>query len=91
MDCSSNAEEAEVEWFYENLQDLLELIPKKRCPFHHRKLECKVGSEVILGITGKFGLGVQDEAGQSLIEFCQEKALAIANTIFQQNNRRLYT
>ena len=56
---TSNPEEAEVE----DLQDLLELIPKKRCPFHHRKLECKVGSEVILGITGKFGLGVQDEAG----------------------------
>ena len=59
----SNALEAEAEQFYEDLQDLLELIPPKRCPFHHRKLECKVGSEEILGITGKFGLGVQNEAG----------------------------
>ena len=61
---TSNAEEAEVEQFYEDLQDLLELIPPKRCPFHHRKLECKVGSEEILRVTGKFGLGVQNEAGQ---------------------------
>ena len=60
---TSNPEEAEAEQFYEHLQDLLELIPPKRCPFHHRKLECKVGSEEILGITGKFGLGVQNEAG----------------------------
>ena len=60
---TSNAERDKVEQFYEDLQDLLELIPPKRCPFHHRKLECKVGSEEILGITGKFGLGVQNEAG----------------------------
>ena len=83
---TSNAKEAEIEQFYEDLQDLLELIPPKRCPFHHRKLECKVGSEEILGITGKFGLGVQNEAGQRLIEFCQENALVKTNTL--SNNTR---
>ena len=91
MDCSSNAEEAEVEWFYENLQDLLELTPNKDVLFIIGDLNAKIGSQEIAAVTGKFGLGVQNEAGQSLIEFCQEKALAIANTIFQQNNRRLYT
>ena len=70
--CPNNAEVAEVEWFYENLQDILELTPKKRCPFHHRGLECKIWSQEIPGITGKFCLGVQNEAGQRLTEFCQE-------------------
>ena len=86
----SNTEEAEVEWFYEDLQDLLELTPKKRCPFHYRGLECKVGSQETPGITGKFGLGIRNEAGQRLIEFCQENAQVIANTLFQQHKRRLY-
>ena len=57
---TSNTEEAEIEWFYEDLQDLLELTPKKRCPFHYRGLECKVGSQEIPGVTGKLGLGVQN-------------------------------
>ena len=64
---------------------------QERCPFHYRGLECKVGSQEIRGITGKFGLGVQNEAGQRLTEFCQENALVIANTIFQQHKGRLYT
>ena len=84
---TSNAEEAEVEWFYEDLQDLLGLTPKKRCPFHYRGL----GSQETPGVTGKFGLGIWNEAGQMLIEFCQENALVIANTLFQQHKRRLYT
>ena len=84
---SSNAEEAEVQSFYEDLQDILELIPKKRCPFPYRGLECKVGSQETPGVTGKFGLGVQNEAGQRLIEFCQENALVIANTLFQQHKK----
>ena len=87
---TSNAEEAEVEQFYEDLQDLLELTPK-RCPFHHRGLECKVGSQEIPGVTGKFGFGVQNEAGQRLTELCQENTLVRANTLFQQHKRRLYT
>ena len=81
----SNAEEAEVEWFYEDLQDLLELTPKKRCPFHYRGLECK--SQEAPGVTGKFDLGVRNDAGQKLIVFCQENALVIANTLFQQHKR----
>ena len=76
---TSTAEEAEVEWFYEDLQDLLELTPKKECPFHHRGLECKNRKS---GDTGKFGLGVQNEAGQRLTEFRQENSLVIANTRF---------
>ena len=80
-----NAEEAEVEQFYE---DLLETT-HKRCPFHYRNL--KVGSQEIPGVTGKFSLGVQNKARQGLTEFCQENALVIANTLFQQNKRRLYT
>ena len=86
---TSNAEEAEVEWFYEDLQDLLELTPKKRCPFHYRGLECK--SRKLPGVTGKFGLGVQNETWKKLMEFCQENALVIANTLFQQHKIRLYT
>ena len=86
---TTNAEEAEAGWFYEDLQDLLELTPKKRCPFHHRGLECK--SSKIPGVTGTFGLGVQSEAAQRLTEFCQENALVIANTLFQQHKKLLYT
>ena len=69
---TSNAEEDEVEQFYEDLQDLLELTPKKRCPFHHRGLNAKIGSQEIPGVTGKFGLGVQNEAGQRLIVLPRE-------------------
>ena len=82
---SRNAGEAEVEQFYEDLQDLLELTPPKRCPFHYRDWNAKVGSQETPGVTGKFGLGVQNEAGQRLIEFCQEDTLVIANTLFQQH------
>ena len=88
---TSNAEEAEAEWFYEVLQDLLELTPKKDVLFIIGNWNTKVGSQETRGITGKFGLGVQNEAGQRLIEFCQENALVIANTLFQQHKRRLYT
>ena len=88
---SSTAEEAEVEWFYENLEDLLELMPKQDVLFIIRDWNAKVGSQETPGITGKFGLGVQNEAGQRLIEFCQENTLIIANTLFQQHKRRLYT
>ena len=87
---TSNAEEAEVEWFYEDLQDLLERTPKKDVLFIIGDWNVKVGSQTP-GVTGKFGLGVQNEAGQRLIEFCQENALVIANTLFQQHKRRLYT
>ena len=86
---TNNAEEAEVEWFYEDLQDLLELTPKKDVIFIIWDWNAKVGSQGTPGVTGKFGLGVQNEAGQRLIEFCQENALVIANTIFQQHKRRL--
>ena len=88
---TSNAEEAEVEWFYQDLQDLLELIPKKYVLFIIGDWNAKVGSQEIPGVTGKFGLVVQNEAGQRLIEFCQENALVIANTLFQQHKKRLYT
>ena len=80
---TTNAEEAEVEHFYEDLQDLLELTPKKDVLFIIGDWNAKVGSQETLGVTGKFGLGVQDEAGQRLIEFCQENSLVIANTFFQ--------
>ena len=76
-----NAEEAEVEWFYEDLQDLLELTPKKDAPFITGDWNAKVGIQEIPGVTGKFDLGVQNEAGQRLTEFCQENALVIANTL----------
>ena len=85
-----NTEEAEVEQFYEDLQDLLELTPKKDVLFIIRDWNAKVGSEETPRIIGKFGLGVQNEAGQRLIEFCQENALVIANSLFQQHKRRLY-
>ena len=88
---TSNAEEAEVEWVYEDLQDLLELTPKKDVLFILGDWNAKVGSQETPGVTVKFGLGVQNEEGQSLIEFCQENTLVIANTLFQQHKRRLYT
>ena len=88
---TSNAEEAEVEWFYEDLQDLLELTPPKDVIFTIGDWTAKVGSQENPGITGKFGLGVQNEAGKRLIEFFQENTLIIANTLFQQHKRRLYT
>ena len=87
---TSNAEEAEVERFYEDLQDLLELTPKKDVLFIIRDWNAKVRSQETPGVTGKFGLGVQNEAGQRLIEFCQENALVIANTLFQQHKKRLH-
>ena len=85
-----NADEDEVEWFYGNLQDLLELAPKKDVFFLIGDWNVKVGSQEIPGVTGKFVLGVQNEAGQRLTEFCHENTLVIANTLFQQH-RRLYT
>ena len=88
---TSNAEEAEVERFYEDLQDLLELTPKRDVLFIIGDWNAKVGSQETPRVTGKFGLGIQNEAGQKLIEFCQENALVIANTLFQQHKRRLYT
>ena len=87
---TSNAEEAEVELFNEDLQDLLELTPKKDVLFIIGVWNENVGSQETPEVTGKFGLGVQNEAGQRLIEFCQENALVIANTLFQQHKRRLY-
>ena len=87
---NSNSEEAEVERFYEDLQDLLELTPPKFVLFIIRDWNAKGGSQEIPGVTGKFGLGVQNEVGQRLIEFCQENALVIANTLFQQHKRRLH-
>ena len=86
---TSNAEEAEVEWFYED-QDLLELTPKKDVLFIIGDWNAKVGSQETLVGTGKFGLGIQNEAGQRLIKFCQENALVIENTLFQQHKRRLH-
>ena len=87
---TSNAEETEVEQFYEYLQDLLELTPKKDVLFIIGDWNAKVGSQEILGVTGKFGLGVQNEAGQRLTEFCQENTLVIVNTFFQQHKGQLY-
>ena len=86
-----NAEEAEVEQFYEDLQDLLELTPPKDVLFIIGAWNAKVGSQETLEVTGKFGLGMRNEAGQRLREFCQGSALVIANTLFQQHKRRLYT
>ena len=88
---TSNAEEADVEWFYEDLQDHLELTPQKDVLFIIGDWNAKVGSQEIPGVTGKLGLGVQNEAGQRLIGFCQENALVRANTLFQQHKRRFYT
>ena len=88
---NSNAEEAEVEQSSEDLQDLLELTPKKDVLFIIGDWNAKVGSQETPGVTEKSGLGVRNEAGQRLIEFCQENTLVIANTLFQQHKRRLYT
>ena len=88
---TSNAEEAEVEWFYEDLQDLLELTSKKDVFFIIGDWNAKLGSQEIPGVTGKFGLGVQNEAGRRLTEFCQENALVLAYTLFLQHKRRVYT
>ena len=88
-----NAEEAEVEWFCEDLQDLLELTPQQDVLFIIGEWNAKVGSQETPGVTGKFGLGIRNEAGHRLIEFCQENTPVIANTLFQQykRNTRLYT
>ena len=88
---TSNAEEAEIEQLYEDLQYLLELTPKKDVLLIIRDWNAKVGSQETPGVTDKFGLGLQNEARQKLIEFCQENALVVANTLFQQHRRRLYT
>ena len=88
---TSNAEEAEVELFYEDLQDLLEPAPKKDVLFIIGDWNAKVGSQEIPEVTGKFDLGLQNEAGQRLIDFCQENTLVIANMLFQEHKRRLYT
>ena len=88
---TSSTEEAEVEWYYEDLQDLLKITPKKDILFIIGDWNAKVGSQETPGVTDKFGLGMWSEAGQRLIEFCQENALVIANTLFQQHKRRLYT
>ena len=88
---TSNAEEAEVEQFYKDLQDLLEPTPKRDVLFIRRDWNAKVGSQETPAVTGISGLGVWNEAGQRLIEFCQENTLVIANTLSQQHKRRLYT
>ena len=88
---TSNAEETEVEWYYENLQDLLEVTPQTDVLFITGDWSTKVGGQEIPGVTGNFGLGVQNKAGHRLTEYCQENALVIANTLFQQHKRRLYT
>ena len=88
---TSNAEQAEVERFYDDLQDLLELTPKKDVLFIRGDWNIQVGIHKIPGITGKFGLGVHKEAGQRQTELCQENVLVIANTLFQQHKRKLYT
>ena len=87
---TSNSEEDEVEWFYEDLQDLLEQTPKKDVLFIIRDWNAKVGSQETPQVTGKLGLAAQNEAGQRLVEFCQVNTLVIANTLFQQHKRRLY-
>ena len=87
---TTNAKKAEVKWFYEDLHDL-ELIPKKDVLFIIiGDWNAKVGNQEVTGVTGKFGLGIRNEAGQRLTEFCQENALIIANTLFQQHKRRFY-
>ena len=88
---NTNTEDAEVERFYEDLQDHLELTPKRDVLFIIGDWNAKVGSQETPGVTGKFGLGMRNEAGQRLIDFCQENALVIANTLFQQHKRRFYT
>ena len=88
---TNNAKEAEVEWFYEDLQHLLELTPEKDVLFIMGDWNAKVERQEIHRVTGKFGHGIQNEAGQRLIEFCQENALVIAHNLFQQHKRRLHT
>ena len=88
---TTNDKAAEIEWFYEDLQDLIELTPKKDVLFIIGDWNAKVGSQEIPGVTGKFGLGVQNEVGKRLTEICQENTLVIANTLFQHHKRRLYT
>ena len=88
---NQNAEEAEVERFYEDLQDLLELTPQKDVLFTIGDWNAKVESQETPGVIGKFGLGIRNETGQRLTEFCQENALVITNTLFQQHKRRLST
>ena len=88
---TSNAEEAEVEWFYEDLQDLLKLTPKKDVLFMIGDWNAKVGSQETPGVIDKFGLGMRNEAEQRIIEYRQKNALVIANTLFQQHKRRFYT
>ena len=88
---TSNAEKTEIEWFYEYLQDLIELTPKKDVLFIIGDWNAKVGSQETPGVTSKFDLGIQNEAGQRLIEFCQENSLVIANILSQKHKRRLYT
>ena len=88
---TSNAEETEVERFYEDLQDLLELTPKKIVLFIIGDWNAKVGSQEIPGVTGKFGLGMRSEGGQRLTAFCQENTMVTANTLFQQHKRQLHT
>ena len=88
---TSNAEEAEFEWFCEDLEDLLELTPPKDILFIIGDWNAKLGSQEPPGVTGKFGLRIWNEAGQRLREFCQENVLVIANTLFQQYKTRLYT
>ena len=87
---TNNAEKAEAEGFYEALQDLLELTPKKAVPFIIGDWNAKVGSQETPGVTGRFGLGIWNEEGQRLIEFCQENTMVIANTLFKQHKKRLY-
>ena len=88
---NSNAEEAEAERLYEDLQDLVELTPQKRCPFYYRGVECRRRKSRNTWSNRQTGLGMQNEARQRLVEFCQEHALIIANILFQQHKRRLYT
>ena len=88
---TSNAEEVEVAQLHEDLQDLVELTAKKDVLFIKGDWNAKVGSQETPGVTGKFGLGLQNEAGQRLIEFCQENKLVITNSLFQKHKRRLYT
>ena len=88
---TTDVKEAEIEWFYENLQDFLELTPPKIVLFIIGDWNAKVGSQEIPGVKDKFGLGIWNETRHRIIEFCQENALVIANTLFQQHKRRLYT
>ena len=88
---TSNAEEVEVAQLHEDLQDLVELTPKKDVLFIKGDWNAKVGSQEIPGVTGKFGFGAWNETRQRLIEFCQENTLVITNSLFQKHKRRLYT